>query len=408
MFSFNNPYGACPHCHGLGQHHEGGPGHHRARSFALPERRRHPCFRLETPHPGTVGGVQYFKGMAEQFGFSMDTPFKDLPKKVQDMIFYGTNGERFKVEYSSNYGSGTFFNTFEGIINNLERRYRETSSDMMKEEIESYMNAIPCPECKGARLKPESLAVKIGGINIAELSEKSVTDIMAFFDRLKLTQKQLIIAERVQKELKARLNFLVDVGLNYLTLSRAAGSLSGGEAQRIRLATQIGSGLVGVLYILDEPSIGLHQRDNQKLLNTLKSLRDLGNTLIVVEHDEETILTADYVLDIGPGAGVHGGYIVASGTPQEIMANADSVTGQFLSGARMIEVPAERRSPKGWLTVKGARGKQPEKYRCGLPLRRDHGRNGRFRQRQIHARERDTLQGDSEKAVRHQGQAGPF
>jgi len=367
MFSFNNPYGACPHCHGLGSIMKVDP------EIIVPD----PSLSLSegaikvsgwNSASGDSWGTQYFKGMSDKFDFSMDTPFRELPKSVQDMIFYGTKGERFKVEYRSDYGSGTFYNTFEGIITNLERRYRETNSEMMKEEIESFMNAIPCPECKGARLKPESLAVKIGGLSIAELSEKPVNEVMGFFDKLKLTQKQLMIAERVMKELKARLNFLVDVGLNYLTLSRASGSLSGGEAQRIRLATQIGSGLVGVLYILDEPSIGLHQRDNQKLLNTLRGLRDIGNTLIVVEHDEDTIRTADYVLDIGPGAGAHGGYIVASGTPQDIMQNEASVTGQFLSGKRKIDTPEERRAPKAWLTVKGARENNLKNIDVDFPL----------------------------------------
>ena len=367
MFSFNNPYGACPDCHGLGFIMKVDPDIIAPdKNLSLSEGAIHVSGWNSAS--GDSWGTQYFKGMADQFGFSMETPFKDLPQNVQDMIFYGTKGERFKVEYKSEYGNGTFFNTFEGIITNLERRYLETTSEMMKDEIERYMATIPCPVCKGARLKPESLAVKIGNLNIAELSHMPVTTITEFFDKVKLTPKQMMIAERVLKELKARLNFLVDVGLNYLTLSRSAGSLSGGEAQRIRLATQIGSGLVGVLYILDEPSIGLHQKDNEKLLRTLKSLRDLGNTLIVVEHDEETILSADYVLDIGPGAGCHGGYIVASGTPEEIMQNEASVTGQFLSGARKIEIPQERRAPRAWLKVLGAKENNLKNIDVEFPL----------------------------------------
>ena len=367
MFSFNNPYGACPHCHGLGSIMKVDP------DIIVPD---HTLSLAQgaikvagwNSASGDSWGTQYFKGMADQFGFSMDTPFKDLPQDVQDMLFYGTKGERFKVEYKSDYGSGTFYNTFEGIVSNLERRYRETNSDMMKEEIERYMNEIPCPVCKGTRLKPESLAVKVGGLNIAELSNLPVTAITEFFEKTVLTEKQRMIAERILKELKARLNFLIDVGLNYLTLSRSSGTLSGGEAQRIRLATQIGSGLMGVLYILDEPSIGLHQKDNEKLLNTLRNLRDIGNTLIVVEHDEETILTADYVLDIGPGAGFHGGSIVAAGTPQEIMQNTASVTGDFLSGRRRIEIPRERRQPKSWLTVKGAKENNLKDIDVSFPL----------------------------------------
>jgi excinuclease ABC subunit A len=367
MFSFNNPYGACPHCHGLGSIMKVDP------QIIVPDASlslSQGAIKVAgwNSASGDSWGTQYFKGMAEQFGFSMETPFSGLPKGIQDMIFYGTKGERFKVEYKSDYGSGTFMNTFEGIVTNLERRYRETSSDMMKEEIERYMNEIPCPECNGARLKPESLSVKVGGLNIAELSRLPVTAVMEFFQNAEFTQKQMMIAERILKELKARLQFLINVGLNYLTLSRSSGTLSGGEAQRIRLATQIGSGLMGVLYILDEPSIGLHQKDNEKLLNTLRSLRDIGNTLIVVEHDEDTIRTADYVLDIGPGPGFHGGYVVAAGTPQDIMDNTASITGDFLSGRRKIEVPQERRQPKAWLTVKGAKENNLKNIDVAFPL----------------------------------------
>ena len=285
-----------------------------------------------------------------------------------DKILYGTHGEKIRVSYQRESGGGTFSAPFEGIIANLERRYRETSSESMKNVYEGYMSNIPCPECKGRRLKREALAVTLNGLNIAEVSEMPVRDAHAFFAQLKLTEKQQIIARQILKEVQSRLGFLTDVGLDYLTLSRNACTLSGGEAQRIRLATQIGSSLVGVLYILDEPSIGLHQCDNRKLLGTLKHLRDLGNTLIVVEHDEETMLSADYLVDVGPGAGVNGGRIVAAGTPQEIIDNPDSLTGQYLSGKRSVPIPAERRSPSGWLTVRGARANNLKNVTIQVPL----------------------------------------
>ena len=293
--------------------------------------------------------------MMKRYGFDMDTPYEELSEEVKHALLYGTDGEKLRVEYDGMGGAGYYNAAFEGIIPNLERRYAETTSEYMKGEIESYMVETPCPVCHGQRYKPETLAVKIGDKNIAELSDMSIRAAREYVNTVQLSSKQKMIAERVLKELNARFDFLINVGLDYLTLSRAAGTLSGGEAQRIRLATQIGSGLMGVLYILDEPSIGLHQKDNDKLLATLKGLRDLGNTLIVVEHDEETMLNADYIVDIGPGAGAHGGEVVAEGTPKQIMANKKSITGQYLSGKKLIRIPAKLREPKQWITVRGAR-----------------------------------------------------
>ena len=313
-------------------------------------------------------GSQYFKGMAKHFGFDMDTPFEKLSKDIQNKLLYGTKNERFEVDYVSDYGKGTFLNKFEGIITNLERRYMQTDSDAVKIEIEKYMTELKCPVCGGARLRPEPLAVKLGGINIAQLSDMPIDKTLDFLDNVKLTEKQRLIADRVLKELRSRLNFLTNVGLSYLTLSRNAGTLSGGEAQRIRLATQIGSGLTGVLYILDEPSIGLHQRDNKKLLTTLRELQKLGNTLIIVEHDEDTIRSADYVIDIGPGAGVHGGKIVSAGTPKQIEADDKSITGQYLSGKKTIPLPESRRKSMGNLTVKGARENNLKNINVDFPL----------------------------------------
>ncbi|MBR1822221.1 MAG: excinuclease ABC subunit UvrA, partial [Clostridia bacterium] len=310
----------------------------------------------------------YLQALAEHYGFSLDTPVEQLPEGALSILLYGTKGEKIKVSYSRGDGGGTFSAPFEGIVTNLERRYRETNSDAMKALYEGYMAQVPCPECMGKRLKRESLAVTIQERSIAEISDLSVREARGFFDSLILTEKKQLIATQILKEIQARLGFLTDVGLGYLTLSRSAGTLSGGEAQRIRLATQIGSGLVGVLYILDEPSIGLHQRDNRRLLNSLKGLRDLGNTLIVVEHDEETMLDADYIVDVGPGAGIHGGEIVAEGTPEEIMANPDSLTGQYLSGKRFVPIPAARRSPAGWLTVRGARANNLKGIDARFPL----------------------------------------
>jgi excinuclease ABC subunit A len=292
-----------------------------------------------------------------------------LDRQHIDLILYGTKGEKIKISYSREHGTGTFVSPFEGIIPNLERRYRETQSQYSKEEIESLMSTKPCPKCNGARLRPESLAVTVADRNIDQITGMSIRGARDFFEILQLSEKDTLIAQQILKELKARLGFLVNVGLDYLTLSRSAGSLSGGEAQRIRLATQIGSGLVGVLYILDEPSIGLHQRDNQRLIQTLKNLRDLGNTLIVVEHDEDTMLASDYLVDIGPGAGIHGGEVVAAGTPAQVMANPHSITGQYLSGVRRIEIPSKRRQPNGkWLRVLGARENNLKNIEVSFPL----------------------------------------
>jgi excinuclease ABC subunit A len=366
MFSFNAPYGACPRCHGLGtimKMDEDLIVSDKTKSLA------EGAIRVPGWNSGSDSwGAQYFKGMARHFGFDMNTPFGELPRDIQKKILYGTDDERFEVDYSSEFGQGTFLNHFEGIIPNLERRYMQTDSEMMKAEIEKYMRTLTCPVCNGTRFKPETLAVKIGGKNIAEVSDMSIDDALDFFDNLSLTETQHLIADRVLKELNARLKFLTNVGLSYLTLSRAAGTLSGGEAQRIRLATQIGSGLTGVLYIFDEPSIGLHQRDNGKLLATLKQLQALGNTLIVVEHDEETILAADYVIDMGSGAGVHGGTVVAAGTPEEISRNPKSLTGQYLSGAKRIAIPKKRREPAGWFKVIGAAENNLKNIDAAFPI----------------------------------------
>ena len=355
MFSFNNPYGACPKCSGLGIFMSIDPeliasnknlsireGGIRASGWSYID-------------GGTIAQM-YYEGLAEHYGFSLDTPIKNLPKKVMDVIFYGSKGEKIKMTRKREYGSGTYMVEFEGIVNNLQRRYRETQSDWVREELESYMSQVPCPECHGHRLKPESLAVTVGGLNISEFSGKSVSDALEFIRGLSLTERERMIGARILKEITERLGFLQSVGLEYLTLSRSSGTLSGGESQRIRLATQIGSYLMGVLYILDEPSIGLHQRDNARLLATLRRLRDLGNTLIVVEHDEETMMNADWIVDIGPGAGVHGGNVVFSGPVDELCRCEDSVTGRYLSGRKKIPVPSKRREGNGrLLTVRGAR-----------------------------------------------------
>ena len=356
MFSFNNPFGACPKCTGLGVFMSMDPDR------ILPDRKlsiRQGAIRASGwsyADGGTIAQM-YYEGLAAHYGFSLDTPVQDLPKKAVDVILYGTNGEKIKMTRKMEYGSGEYFTDFEGVLNNLQRRYRETSSEWMREELEEYMSEIPCPECHGHRLKPESLAVTVGGENISSLSRLSVSGALSFLDSLEpsLTDRERKIGERILKEIRERLGFLQSVGLEYLSLSRASGTLSGGESQRIRLATQIGSYLMGVLYILDEPSIGLHQRDNDKLLATLKRLRDLGNTLIVVEHDEDTMRAADWIVDIGPGAGVHGGNVICSGPVEEVCACKESVTGQYLSGRRRIPVPAERRPGSGrLLTVRGA------------------------------------------------------
>ena len=366
-FSFNAPFGACPTCSGLGELMKIDP----ALVVPYPEKSLNEgaihASGWNSDSQNTIAEM-YYRALANHMHFSMDTPFRDLPEAVQNVLLYGTK-EKMEVSYSSAYSSGKFLAAFEGIIPNMERRYRETTSDWTKAEIESRMSHVLCPDCKGKRLKPETLAVTIGDLNIAELCDLNVNASRAFLKKLELSPTQRTIAAAILKELDARLGFLVNVGLGYLTLSRAASTLSGGESQRIRLATQIGSGLVGVLYILDEPSIGLHQRDNAKLLETLKNLRDLGNTLIVVEHDEETMLSADYIVDIGPRAGIHGGQVMAVGTPEEVMQNPDSLTGDYLAGRRRIEVPASRRPGNGkYLTVRGAAANNLKKIDVSIPL----------------------------------------
>ena len=306
--------------------------------------------------------------LAKEYGFDLDTPFEEYPQKIQDILLYGTNGHQVKVYYKGQRGEGVYDVAFEGLIKNVERRYRETGSDATKQEYETFMRITPCPACKGQRLKPEALAVTVGDKNIYEVTSLSISSLQEFLNDLKLTSTQEMIGEQVLKEIRARVGFLVNVGLEYLTLSRATGTLSGGEAQRIRLATQIGSGLVGVAYILDEPSIGLHQRDNDKLLATLKHLRDLGNSLIVVEHDEDTMRAADCIVDIGPGAGEHGGELVAIGTAEEIMKNPNSITGQYLSGKKKIPVPSERRKPTGFLIVRKAAENNLKNIDVKIPL----------------------------------------
>ena len=367
MFSFNNPYGACPTCTGLGVLMKIDP------AIVIPDRSlslNQGAIQVSGWNSAEMDSMAhtYLEALAKQYGFSLDTPVDELPEEAVNILLYGTGGEKVKINYVRGDGGGSFSAPFEGIVTNLERRYRETNSDAMKSVYEGYMSQVPCPDCAGKRLKKETLAVTIQGRNIAEVSDLSVRDAAALFRDMALTERERIIAHQILKEIRARLGFLTDVGLGYLTLSRSAGTLSGGEAQRIRLATQIGSGLVGVLYILDEPSIGLHQRDNRRLLNSLKGLRDLGNTLIVVEHDEETMLDADWIVDVGPGAGIHGGEIVAEGTPGEIMANPNSLTGQYLSGKKFVPIPTLRRAPSGWLTVRGARANNLKNIDVKFPL----------------------------------------
>nr|WP_269479214.1 excinuclease ABC subunit UvrA [Rubrobacter xylanophilus] len=350
-FSFNSPHGACDRCDGLGSRLEIDP------ELVVPneglsvnEGAIAPWANSQSEYHASV-----LAALSEKYGIDLDAPWRELPEEHRRLILYGTDGESIYVSYRNRYGRRRQYMTrFDGVIGNLERRYAETDSEYRRERIEEYMSHVPCPKCGGARLRPEALAVTVGGKNIYEFTQMSVTEAQSFFDGVRFTQREWLIAERVVKEIRERLGFLVDVGLGYLTLSRAAGTLSGGEAQRIRLASQVGSGLVGVLYVLDEPSIGLHQRDNRRLLNTLLRLRDLGNTLIVVEHDEETIRTADHIVDVGPGAGVHGGEIVAQGTVEDIVAEPRSVTGDYLSGRRRIEPPGERRRPSGSVAVLGA------------------------------------------------------
>ena len=367
-FSFNNPFGACPECVGLGYKME------------FDERLMIPDRSLSIAE-GAIQATGWqsctdtksftyalLTALSEEYGFSLNTPFKDYPKDIQDMLINGTNSREVKVRYTGQRGTGVYPTTFEGLIKNMERRYRETGSDYMKQEYEEFMKITPCSACKGQRLKKSSLAVTVGDKNIYEVTEMSVRILVDYFDSLELTETQHLIGDQILKEIKSRIGFLNNVGLEYLTLSRATASLSGGEAQRIRLATQIGSGLVGVAYILDEPSIGLHQKDNDKLLSALKNLRDIGNTLIVVEHDEDTMMAADYIVDIGPGAGEHGGEVIATGTAQDIMKNKKSITGAYLSGRLSIPVPSERRQPKGYLTIKGARQNNLKGIDVDIPL----------------------------------------
>ena len=367
MFSFNNPAGACPKCTGLGAFMRIDP------ALIIPDDRlsirkgglKGSGWAME----GSTIATMYMEALAEHYHFSLDTPIRDLSPELVDILLYGTKGEKIKVHRKSEYGRGTYETEFEGIINNLERRFRDTSSSWIKEEIESYMSAVPCDACGGKRLSKESLAVTVGGKNISDFCDLSVVDALAFLDTLTLTPREEMIAAAVLKEIRSRLGFLRNVGLEYLTLSRAAATLSGGESQRIRLATNIGSSLMGVLYILDEPSIGLHQRDNHKLLSTLMRLRDLGNTVIVVEHDEDTMLAADHIVDIGPGAGIHGGNVIYSGDVQGILKCPESITGQYLSGQRFIPVPQTRREGNGKkITIVGAQQNNLKNVTVDIPL----------------------------------------
>ena len=367
-FSFNNPFGACPSCFGIGYRMEFDidlmiPD----RSLSISQGAIVVMGWQSCAEKGSFTRA-ILDALAAEYGFDLDTPFEQYPQKIQDILIHGTGGKEVKVHYKGQRGEGVYDVAFEGIIKNVERRYRETGSDTMKQEYETFMRITPCPSCKGQRLKPEALAVTVGDKNIHEVTTMSVSSLQEYLMNLKLTKTQELIGEQVLKEIRARVGFLVNVGLDYLTLARATGTLSGGEAQRIRLATQIGSGLVGVAYILDEPSIGLHQRDNDKLLATLKHLRDLGNTLIVVEHDEDTMREADCVVDIGPGAGEHGGELVAIGTAEEIMKNPNSITGQYLSGKIKIPVPAVRRKPTGYLTIRKAAENNLKNIDVKIPL----------------------------------------
>ncbi len=368
IFSFNNPFGACEVCNGIGYKMEFDEG------LIIPDQT---LSLIEGAI--VVNGWQsvpdknsfsrcLLDALAEAYNFSLDTPYGELPEDIQDMIMHGTDGREVKVHYKGQRGEGVYDVAFEGVIKNVERRYRETNSDVSKREYETFMRITPCKACGGKRLKKEALAVTIADKNIAEITDMPICTLMDFLENLKLSEKQFKIGKAVLKEIRSRVRFLVDVGLDYLSLSRYTGSLSGGEAQRIRLATQIGSGLVGVAYILDEPSIGLHQRDNDKLLQTLNKLKDLGNTLIVVEHDEDTMFAADYIVDIGPGAGEHGGQVVAQGTAQEIIDTPGSVTGDYLGGRKKIPVPASRREPKGWITVKGAKENNLKNINVSFPI----------------------------------------
>lgn len=368
MFSFNNPFGACPTCSGLSVFMKPDP------NLIVPDKNlslRQGAIKASgwnNADGGTIAQM-YMEGIANKYCFTLDTPFKDIPADGVDAIMYGTKGEKLKLTRKNEYGTGSYMTAFEGICNNIERRYKETTSDWSRAELEQCMSTVKCPECHGARLRKESLCVTVGGINIDEFANKSIVKAIEFLDSLTLTDREQMIAKLIVKEIKDRLTFLRSVGLGYLTLARSSASLSGGESQRIRLATQIGSSLVGVLYILDEPSIGLHQRDNEKLLNTLRNLRDIGNTLIVVEHDEDTMCAADYIVDVGPGAGIHGGNIVCTGTAEDIMNCKESITGQYLSGRKKIPVPAKRRKGNGKsLKIIGARENNLKNIDAEIPL----------------------------------------
>lgn len=367
MFSFNSPFGACPECSGLGTRMKISP------DILFPDKSkslRQGALNAMGFNAEEDNGIaaQYFTAMGEKYGFTLDTPVKDFSKEAWKAILYGTGKDKITIHYEGPRGMAEYATAFEGVIPTMERRYMETKSDVMKQAYEEYMAEEECPACHGQRLKPEALGVTVNGKNLAEVSALPIHEARTFFQSLTLTEKESMIAAQILKEIDARLGFLIDVGLGYLTLGRAAGTLSGGEAQRIRLATQIGSALMGVLYVLDEPSIGLHQRDNQKLINTLKRMRDLGNTLIVVEHDEDTMYAADWIVDVGPGAGIHGGNIVAQGTVEDIKACPESLTGQYLSGEKRIAVPQQRRTPAGWLTIHGAQEHNLKNIDVKVPL----------------------------------------
>ncbi|MCI5872752.1 MAG: excinuclease ABC subunit UvrA [Clostridiales bacterium] len=367
-FSFNNPFGACPTCFGLGYKMEFDE------NLMIPDKRLSiaegaiQVMGWQSCTDPSSFTYAILKALTEEYGFSLETPYKDYPENIKHILIHGTDGKEVKVRYKGQRGEGVYDVAFEGLLRNVQRKYRETGSDIMKQEYEQFMRITPCEECKGQRLKKESLAVTVADKNIFEMTSMSVKSLNAFLEKMELTKQQHLIGDQILKEIRARVGFLNEVGLDYLSLARATGTLSGGEAQRIRLATQIGSGLVGVAYILDEPSIGLHQRDNDKLLGALKNLKDLGNTLIVVEHDEDTMLAADYIVDIGPGAGSHGGEVVACGTAEDIMKNPNSITGAYLSGRVKIPVPTERRKPTGYLTIKGARENNLRNIDVNVPL----------------------------------------
>src|SRR3712207_2263447 len=365
IFSFNSPHGACDRCTGLGSQMEIDP------DLVVPDPTLSIAEGALAPWAGSSSAYyeQVIQAISERYGVDVEIPWEDLDDDHKDLFLFGTGGDRIQVSYRNRYGRRRSYATqFEGIVNNLERRYKETDSELQREKIEEYMSMVPCPSCKGARLRPESRAVRVGGLGIHEFSRLSVRNARRWLDEVDLTEQQRRIARLILREIEERLRFLDDVGIGYLSMDRAAATLSGGEAQRIRLATQIGSALVGVLYVLDEPSIGLHQRDNSKLIGTLERLRDLGNTVLVVEHDEQTMLVADHLVDLGPGAGEHGGHIIAQGTAQEVMAVPESLTGQFLSGKRSIPRPDKRRSPTGYVEILGASQNNLKNVDVQVPL----------------------------------------